>query len=344
MNRVAALILRIFRQFLHDKRTIAMMFVAPLVILTLMSLVFDGEPDEPSLLVVDAPATVAERLEAAGAEATSASAAEAAEALAAGEVDAALSFAGGRPRVALEGSDPAKSRAALLLIGEALAGAGAGASGASFAPEVEYVHGSASSVPFDWFGPVLIGVFAFFFVFLIAGIAFLRERTGGTLERLLVSPLRRGEIVLGYVIGFGLFTLLQAGLIAWFAVDILDMVLVGSFGYVLLITALLALAALTLGVFLSTYAANEFQMIQFIPIVIVPQIFFCGLFPLETIHPALRWISHVIPLTYGADALREVMVRGGGWSDIAVDVFALLGFALLFMAANAMALRKYRKT
>ncbi|TLS53156.1 ABC transporter permease [Paenibacillus antri] len=342
MSRVAALVLRIFRQFLHDKRTLALMFVAPLVILTLMSLVFDGDPYEPSLLVVDAPTSVTERLEVAGAAVATAVAAEAAKALAAGEVDAALSFAGGSPRVTLEGSDPSKSRAALLLIGEALGGAGA--SGASFSPEVEYVYGSASSVPFDWFGPVLIGVFAFFFVFLIAGIAFLRERTGGTLERLLVSPLRRGEIVLGYVLGFGVFTLLQAGLIAWFAVDILDMVLVGSFGYVLLITALLALAALTLGVFLSTYAANEFQMIQFIPIVIVPQIFFCGLFPLETIHPALRWISHVIPLTYGADALREVMVRGGGWSDIAVDVSALVGFAFVFMAANALALRKYRKT
>jgi len=340
MIRIAALVVRIFRQFVHDKRTLALMFAAPLLILTLMSLVFNGDPYEPSILTVDAPAPVAARLSAAGAVVEAASAEEAASALASGEADATLSFASGAPRVTLEGSDPSKSKAVMLLLGKALAPDAASA----FSPEVAYLHGSESSVSFDWFGPVLIGVFAFFFAFLIAGIAFLRERTGGTLERLLVSPLRRSEIVIGYVLGFGVFTLLQAGLIAWFAVDILDMVLVGSLGYVLLITALLALAALTLGVFLSTYAANEFQMIQFIPIVIVPQIFFCGLFPLETIHPWLRWISHLLPLTYGADALREVMVRGGGWNEIAIDIYVLLAFAALFMTANGLALRKYRKT
>lgn len=340
MMRIAALILRIFRQFVHDKRTLALMFAAPLLILTLMSLVFDGEPYQPSLLTVDAPAAVMERLAASGARIEAASEASAVDAVAAGDADAVLTFANGTPRLTLEGSDPSKSKAVLLLLGQAF---NAGPSD-TLLPNIEYLHGSPESVPFDWFGPVLIGVFVFFFVFLIAGIAFLRERTGGTLERLLVSPLRRSEIVLGYVIGFGIFTLLQSALIAWFAVDILDMVLVGSLGYVLLVAALLALTALSLGVFLSTYAANEFQMIQFIPLVIVPQIFFCGLFPLETIHPALRWISYALPLTYGADALREVMVRGGGFREIAFSVYVLTGFTLLFMTANGLALRKYRKT
>ena len=85
-------------------------------------------------------------------------------------------------------------------------------------------------------------------------------------------------------------------------------------------------------------------MLQFIPVVIVPQIFFCGLFPLETIHPSIRWLSHLLPLTYGADALREVMVRGGGWKEISLSVYVLLGFALLFMTANGLALRRYRKS
>ena len=135
---------------------------------------------------------------------------------------------------------------------------------------------------FDNFGPVLIGFFVFFFVFLIAGVSFLRERTGGTLERLLATPLRRFEIVAGYIIGFGLFTTLQASLIAWFAVDILDMMMEGSFLYVLFITFLLAMTALTLGTLLSAFANNELQMMQFIPLVVVPQIFFSGLFNLYT--------------------------------------------------------------
>ena len=91
---------------------------------------------------------------------------------------------------------------------------------------------------FDNFGPVLIGFFVFFFVFLIAGVSFLRERTSGTLERLLATPLRRFEIVAGYIIGFGIFTTFQASLISWFAIDILDMMMEGSFVYVLLITFL----------------------------------------------------------------------------------------------------------
>lgn len=196
---------------------------------------------------------------------------------------------------------------------------------------------------FDNFGPVLIGFFVFFFVFLIAGVSFLRERTGGTLERLLATPLRRFEIVAGYIIGFGLFTTLQASLIAWFAVDILDMMMEGSFLYVLLITFLLAMTALTLGTLLSAFANNELQMMQFIPLVVVPQIFFSGLFNLDTMAEWLRSLSVVMPLTYGADALREIMIRGNGWNEIAKDVYVLLGFAVLFMILNVVALKKYRK-
>ncbi|HZG85311.1 ABC transporter permease [Paenibacillus sp.] len=342
MRRVAALFTRICRQFLHDKRTLAMMYAAPLLILTLMSLLFNGDPYEPTIAAVDAPPALLERLENEGARAVEVSGAEEADALlASGEADAALFFAdAGAPRLVLEGSNPNVAAGVRMFLSGAFAPPSADVSPPL---EVAYLHGSEDAVSFDWFGPVLIGVFAFFFVFLIAGIAFLRERTGGTLERLLVSPLRRHEIVAGYVLGFGVFTLAQAGLIAWFAVGILDMVLAGSFGYVLLVTAALSVTALSLGIFLSAFAANEFQMIQFIPLVIVPQVFFCGLFPIDSLDPWLQWISYAMPLTYGADALREVMVRGGGWSDIAFYVYVLLGFSAVFMAANVLALRKFRK-
>lgn len=145
------------------------------------------------------------------------------------------------------------------------------------------------------------------------------------------------------MIGFGLFTTIQASLISWFAIDVLDMMMEGSFWYVLLITFLLAMTALTLGILLSAFANNELQMVQFIPLVVVPQVFFSGLFNLDTMEQWLRSLSVIMPLTYGADALRDIMVRGEGFSAIAVDVYVLLGFTLLFMLLNVVALKKYRK-
>ena len=155
---------------------------------------------------------------------------------------------------------------------------------------------------FDSFGPVLIGFFSFFFVFMLAGVSFLRERTSGTLERLLATPIRRFEVVLGYLSGFGLFTLLQAALIAWFAIDVLGLYMDGSIWLVLIMNLLLSLTALTLGTLLSSFASNEFQIIQFIPLVVVPQVFFSGLFNLEAMTPWLQKLSHIMPLYYGADA------------------------------------------
>ncbi|MNF95660.1 Inner membrane transport permease YbhR [compost metagenome] len=210
-------------------------------------------------------------------------------------------------------------------------------------PEITYLHGSSDMASFDSFGPVLIGFFSFFFVFLLAGVSFLRERTSGTLERLLATPIRRHEIVTGYLAGFGLFALLQATLIAWYSVKVLGLYMTGSIGYILLINLLLSLTALTLGTLLSSFASSEFQIIQFIPIVIVPQAFFSGLFNLDAMNPWLQKISNVMPLYYGADAMRGIMIRDEGWTDIQMDAYVLLGFSVVFALLNVMALRKHRK-
>jgi ABC-2 type transport system permease protein len=339
--RIRALVVRIIRQFLRDKRSLALMMIAPMLILTLMSLVFNGDTYHPKIAVVQVPDSWIQKLESKGAELYLYSDEEAERALQAAEIDAVLKLNGTAPLLRLEGSDPSVSKAVLLLLQSVLQEMSPAAQ--ALKANVSYLHGSETMAAFDNFGPVLIGFFAFFFVFLISGVAFLRERTGGTLERLLATPLRRYEIVSGYVLGFGLFTMIQAALIAWFAIDILGMMMAGSFGYVLLITLLLSMTALTLGTFLSAFANNEFQMIQFIPLVIVPQVFFSGLFNTDTMAEWLRWLGIVMPLTYGADALRDIMIRGKGWSDIAVDVYVLLAFSIAFMALNVLALRKHRK-
>lgn len=340
--RVRALVLRILRQFFHDKRTLALIFIAPLLILTLMSLIFNGKTYDPHLGLVNVPDPFVQQLENQDAVVTKFTSTEEADAaLDATDIDAIIRFDGRQPAVKLEGSDPAVNRSVILLLQKTMQTMNPSAEASK--PNISYLHGSENMAAFDNFGPVLIGFFSFFFVFLIAGVAFLRERTGGTLERLLATPLKRWEIVIGYTAGFGIFTLLQAGLVAWYSTQILDIMMVGAFGYVLLITLLLSMTALSLGTFLSAFAGNEFQMFQFIPLVIVPQVFFSGLFNLDTMSEWLQGLGRIMPLYYGADALRDVMIRGKGWSDIAVDIYVLLGFTIFFMTANVLALKKHRK-
>ncbi len=339
--RVRALIIRIFKQFIHDKRSLALMMLAPILILLLMSLVFNGSEYKPDLAVVQTPESLQSQLEQQGAILHAYSAEEADQALESAKVDAIIRMDGPSLSVKLEGSDPSVNKSVILLLQQAMQHMNPAA--AALKPQISYLHGSEHMAAFDNFGPVLIGFFAFFFVFLLSGVAFLRERTGGTLERLLATPLRRWEIVAGYIAGFGIFAAIQAVLIAWFSVDILDLMMVGSFWYMLLITLLMALTALTLGTFLSAFAKNEFQMVQFIPLVVVPQVFFSGLFNMDTMADWLRWLSVIMPLTYGAEALRDVMIRGSSWSGIASNVYVLIGFSLVFMIANVLALRKHRK-
>lgn len=340
--RIWALTLRIIRQFLKDKRTLALMLIAPLLVLTLMKFVFEGQAVTPIVGTVDLPAPVAAVLEQAGAEVVAyEDEAQAGQDLAAAKLDAVISMNGGQPQILLEGSSPTKNRNVMTAAQKALRAIGSAA--AVPQPEVAYLHGSEDLNIFDYYGSVLVGFFSFFFVFLIAGVSFLRERTTGTLQRLLATPLKRWEVVVGYLLGFGLFTLLQATLIGWYSTRVLGIALEGSLLLVLLMNLLLAIAALTLGTLLSAFAQNEFQMFQFIPLVVIPQIFFCGLIEMETMPEWLQTVGQILPLYYGADALRGIMLRGEGWSDIWTDAMALIGFSLLFAIVNVLALRKHRR-
>jgi ABC-2 type transport system permease protein len=339
--RVMALVRRILKQIVRDKRTLVLLIMAPILVLTMLHLVFNGESYSPKVGFVDLPTSLVEQLR--DDEATInlyESTNEAKTALKERDIDGYVSMSGTSLQLMLEGSDPTINGATMKWLQESLKSLQPDSSATML--EVNYLHGSSEMNQFDSFGPVLLGFFIFFFVFLIAGVSFLRERTTGTLERLLCSPLRKWEIVVGYVVGFGIFTMIQATIIASYAIYVLGMMMEGAFIYVLVITLLLSLTALTLGVLLSAFANNELQMIQFIPLVIVPQIFFSGLFNLETISDYLSWIGPLTPLYYGADALRNVMIRGYGWGEISFDLLMLAGFSLLFMILNILALKKYR--
>lgn len=338
--RIKALVIRILRQFIRDKRTLALMLVAPLLILTMLDLVFNGEEYIPRVALINVPVPIIEKMDVDGAEITDYESFETAmAALKNKELDVILSFEEMIPSVVLEGSDPTVNMAVNKWLQAALKPLQPAQAGEL---EMDFLHGSSDTGQFDYFGPVLLGFFAFFFVFIISGISFLRERTSGTLEKLLSSPIRKWEIVIGYVCGFGIFTLIQACFVAWYSIYVLDMMMEGSFLFVLLIIVMLSMTALTLGILLSAFANNEFQMMQFIPIVIVPQVFFSGLFNLETISDYLSWIGPFTPLYYAAEALRDVMVRGYGWGEINIDLLALAGFSIAFISLNILALRKHR--
>ena len=128
-----------------------------------------------------------------------------------------------------------------------------------------------------------------------------------------------------------------------YSIKSLDIVIVGSLWNVIFINLLLALVALSLGTLLSTFAASEFQMVQFIPIVVIPQIFFAGIIPLEGMAGWLQAIGKIMPVYYATDALKGVMYKGLSLSDISSDILALIVFALVFIALNLFALKKYRK-
>ncbi len=206
-----------------------------------------------------------------------------------------------------------------------------------------YLYGSSDSTFFDTFLPILLGFFVFFFVFLISGISLLNERTTGTLTRLLATPIRRGEIISGYLLGYGLFALVQTLITVTFALTVFKIHMLGSVWLILLINFLLALVALSMGIFVSTFANSEFQMMQFIPILIVPQVFFSGLIPVDQMATWLQWIAHIFPLYYGGNALMDVATRGVTLSGVAGELGILLGFTVLFTILNVVGMKRYRR-
>lgn len=206
-----------------------------------------------------------------------------------------------------------------------------------------YWYGDKNSNYFDKMFPILMGFFVFLFVFLISGISLLRERTTGTLERVYATPIRRSEIVSGYLLGYGIFAIIQTLIIVFFSIYLLNINLAGSLVYVLLVNILLAITALVMGIFISTFANSEFQMVQFIPIVAIPQVFFLGIFPLENMPSWLSNIGYLFPLRYAGDALTNIMIKGQGWSNIWFDVLILFAFIIIFIALNIIDLKRYRK-
>ncbi|WHY76870.1 ABC transporter permease [Neobacillus sp. WH10] len=349
--RIMALIKRICQQLLRDKRTLALMFMAPLLILTLMYFLFNGNTVKPKLGVVGVDSSLIKALKDADIKVkeyekvTKSTVVD-------DNLNGLLQQENGKMELTLQNDDPSSAKGLQAKVNQTVSALSMSKliqqnpALAGMMPkkiETNYIYGNKETVFFDVLSPIFVGFFVFFFVFIISGIGLLRERTTGTLERLLSTPIQRGEIVTAYLVGYGMFAVIQTVIVVFYSINVLDIVLVGSIWNVLLINLLLALVALSLGILLSTFAASEFQMMQFIPIAVVPQIFFAGIFPLEGMADWLQAIAKAFPMYYAGDALRGVMYKGYSFSEISWDLLALVIFAAIFIILNIFSLKKYRK-
>ncbi|MEU1279298.1 ABC transporter permease [Streptomyces sp. NPDC005805] len=194
---------------------------------------------------------------------------------------------------------------------------------------------------FDSVGASLLGIFPLITMFLVTSIATLRERTSGTLERLLAMPLAKGDLIAGYALAFGLVAALQSLLATGLAVWALGLDVIGSPWLLLLVALLDALLGTALGLFVSAFAASEFQAVQFMPAVIFPQLLLCGLFaPRDTMQPVLEAISNVLPMSYAVDAMNEVLRNADPTGVFVRDVLVVAGCAALVLVLGAATLRR----
>lgn len=386
-RRVAAVARRIAEGFRRDRRSLALLVVAPLVIMALLGWVLrDQKSTVVDLAVVNEAGAIGSRITDALTTATANapngvslvetddSEAVARDRIRSGQIDLALVLpatllsdvaAGHQPTLTVitAGTDPAAEGGAFAslqsvmgTVASSIAPPGAAPIIPKIAHETVYLSPDADQV--DVLAPVFLGLFAYFFVFILTGISFLRERVGGTLERLLATPVTRAEIVLGYSIGFTVFATLQVLILTAYILAKIDVPALGPIGaftiglnvqsagspaIAFLVAFLMAFGAVNLGIFLSTFARTELQIVQFIPIVILPQGLLGGIFwPIDRLPDVLQAIAHVLPVTYAVDALREVMLKGSdlGTAAVQTDLLVLVGIAVLFVLLGAFTIKR----
>ncbi len=197
-----------------------------------------------------------------------------------------------------------------------------------------------SRTEFSAVAPALLGVFPFTLMFLVTSITTLRERTTGTLERLMTTPMSKLDLLVGYGIAFGSVALVQV-LVAVVVSLACGLTIAGSYGWLLLVTAVDALLGVSLGLLASAFARTEFQALQFLPIVVFPQLLVCGLFqPRERMAQGLRWFADVVPLSYAVEALRDVATHRAVSSGYARDLVVVASFTLVTLGLAAATLRR----
>jgi ABC-2 type transport system permease protein len=360
-HRIAAITRRLLQGFRRDRRTLALLFVAPIIILGLLGYLMRGSSSAPEVGIANQDsgplgAVVADGLRgskqiktmdinASDGDAKLKDGSLVAYVVLPADFTAQAQAGNVAPQVHLEGAQPGEDAPVIQALQQAVVSLASRVAGRSvnFQPEVTYLYGGANYGTLDYFGAAFVGLVVFFLVFVITIVSFLNERSQGTLERLMASPLRRGEIVVGYMLGFTVLALVQAAEVLVFALAILRIHNQGSVLLIFGMEALMAIAAVNLGIFLSMFARSEFQAVQFIPLVVVPQVLLSGIiFPVSTEPTVLQWLSDVLPLTYAVNGMRDIMVKGADLSSSALqlDAAVVAGFCILLIAAGTTTLRR----
>jgi ABC-2 type transport system permease protein len=194
---------------------------------------------------------------------------------------------------------------------------------------------------FEVAGPALMVIFPLFTMFLVSSVAVLRERTTGTLERLMTTPLGRLPLLAGYGIAFTLLAIIQAGVISAVSLGPLGLTLAGSTAFVVVLAAAVALLGLGLGLLASAFARTEFQVVQFFPAMIVPQLLLCGLLVRrDHMSPVLHAISDVLPMSYAVDAIHHLAHEPGVPAAALGDLAIVVAFAVSAIVLGALTLRR----
>ena len=189
--------------------------------------------------------------------------------------------------------------------------------------------------------PALIATMAMFFVFVLTGISFLRERAQGTLERLLSTAVSRSDLLAGYLAGFLLFALIQSIIILLYTLFVVEVDHSGKIWDIVLILLIVTITSVSMGIFVSTFAKNEFRVVQFIPLLIAPQIFLSGvILPTSQLPGYFQTVSGALPLTYANRALRDIMLRGASLADVSTEIGILVLFATGMLVAASITVRK----
>jgi ABC-2 type transport system permease protein len=375
-HRLFAFFRRVAQEIRRDHRSVALLFVVPIVMTGLITfIVREGQSPVVDAVVVNEagpPGAIAiraldESLAAGGGTAVAvADEAAARAAIEDGSASIAIILPAGlgtgeatTVTLLTDGLDPSGEATQVGAVQRAMLGAVGAVTGRAL-PTIEHttLYGVPSDDPMAPFAPAILAFLAYFFVYILTGISFLRERTGGTLERLMATPVTRGEVVLGYTLGFGLFATLQVGLLLLWSLGSVEVPALGplpafSIGLGLpiagspllayLVVVLAALGSVSLGIFISTFARTELQVVQFIPIVIVPQFLLSGvLFPISGLPEVLQPFVWLMPMTYAADGLRQVLIAGADLATPAlqVDLVVLAGVALFFAGIAALTIRR----
>lgn len=361
-RRVYAMALRVVRQLKRDRRTIGLIILLPIFLMVLFGYAISGEMSGIDLGVVEAGGHISLISYLEGVKDFNiihlGSESDAEKQILDGKLKGAVIDGPGEVTVLLDASTPQIANAIMAYVNSGMRGDEQHKSGVRVGSAVQddltkttsirpriiqrYIYGYDLHT-MDSGGPAILGLVVFFFTFILAAISFLRERTQGTLEKFMVSPMNNLEMVTGYLVGFSLFAFVQSVTTLLVVVFLFGVPMQGNPLIALMTILLVGIVATVLGAFFSSFAKTEFQVVQFIPMVILPQVVLTGVWwPLESVPDFIRPISYLMPLTYSNDALRMVMLKDASIFDILYPDLVALGlfFLLVFAATVNMVKRK----